>query len=74
MYNAAAVVYAAGVVIGLLVMRDRWSVRLLTAALWPVGVLAFVVVTVMLLAAAVYLWPVPLVITIAVVAALSLLF
>ena len=51
--------YLIGVAIGLAVMRDRWQPRLLTAALWPLGLVAFVVVTVLLVTAAAYLWPMP---------------
>lgn len=74
MFEVAAAVYLAGVIIGLLVMRDPWAVRVLTAALWPLGIVAFVVVTVILLLAAVYLWPVPMLITFAALAALWLAF
>ncbi len=65
MFEIAAAIYAVGVVIGLLVMRDRWAVRLVTAALWPLGLVAFAAVVVILLLAAVYLWPVPMLVTIA---------
>ena len=51
-------VYLAGVVIGLALMRDRWPSRLITALVWPVGPLAFVVVLALLLATATILWPV----------------
>ncbi len=52
-------IYLTGVAIGLAVMRDRWPERVITALAWPLGPAAFVVViTIMLLAAAV-LWPVP---------------
>jgi hypothetical protein len=50
-------------------MRDRWSVRLLTAALWPLGIVAFGVVVAILLLAAVYLWPIPAIVTLATAAA-----
>ena len=69
MYSAVGVIYAVGVLIGLAVMRDRWSVRLLTAALWPLGIVAFGVVVVVLLLAAVYLWPIPAIVTVATAAA-----
>jgi hypothetical protein len=52
-------VYIAGVIIGLAVMRDPCRTRLLTAALWPLGPAAFVLVLVILTLAAAYLWPVP---------------
>jgi hypothetical protein len=54
----AAAIYLAGVVVGLMVMRDRWAVRIGTALVWPIGVLSLLVVTVILLTAAMYLWPV----------------
>ena len=52
-------IYAAGVLIGVLVMRDRWPERIVTALLWPLGPLAFAVVVPILLVAAAILWPVP---------------
>jgi hypothetical protein len=66
--------YVAGVVIGMLVMRDPWPVRLGTAAVWPVGIASFAVVTVTLAAAALYLWPVLLLAFIPAIAVLWLLF
>ena len=60
-------VYVAGIVVGLLVMRDRWPARVATAVAWPLGVLAFAVVVVILVAASIYLWPIPLLATLAVV-------
>lgn len=57
MFNALAAIYFTGVAIGLIVMRDRWSERLITAALWPLGLLALLVVTVTLVGASAYLWP-----------------
>ena len=52
-------VYLAGVVIALMVMRDPWPARLAPALVWPLGPIAFVLVlTVMVLASAI-LWPVP---------------
>lgn len=53
------VVYLAGVLIGLTVMRDRWPVRLVTALAWPLGPLAFVVVIAMLTMTVAVLWPLP---------------
>jgi hypothetical protein len=52
-------IYLAGVLLGLMVMRDRWPSRLLTAMVWPLGPMAFVVVVSVLLLAAAALWPVP---------------
>jgi hypothetical protein len=52
------VVYLAGVAIGLLTMRDRWRSRLTVVLVWPLGPMAFVVVTTMLVLAAAVLWPV----------------
>ena len=74
MSEITAAIYLAGVVIGLVVMRDRWAVRLLTAALWPLGIVAFAVVVAILLVAAVYLWPIPMLVTIAAVIGLWLVF
>jgi hypothetical protein len=67
-------VYLAGLAIGLMVMRDPWTVRLGTAALWPLGLVTFGIVVVLLLFAAIYLWPVPVLTAIAVAAALWLAF
>lgn len=58
MFNALATIYVAGVIVGLLVMRDRWTERLVTAALWPLGVVALAVVTIILVTASMYLWPI----------------
>jgi len=49
--NAVLGVYLAGVVIGLWRTDDRWPRRVLLAALWPIGPLAFVLVLAILLAA-----------------------
>ena len=65
-------VYVVGVVIGLIVMRDRWSERIVTALAWPLGVLSFFVVVVIQLLAVVYLWPIPALATLAVAAAVWL--
>ena len=62
-------VYMLGVVIGLIVMRDSWPTRVVTAVAWPLGIVAFVVVFVILSAAAVYLWPIPMLATLALLAA-----
>ena len=67
-------VYLIGVAIGLAVMRDSWPSRLVTAALWPLGLVAFAAVFVVLLSAAVYLWPIPALVTAALVAAVFLAF
>ena len=56
-----ALVYLCGVIIGLMVMRDPWAVRLGTALAWPLGPLAFGVVSLILLLSAVMLWPVQMV-------------
>jgi hypothetical protein len=50
-------IYLSGVVIALAVMRDPWPVRVGTALVWPLGPIAFVVVTSILLVASVILWP-----------------
>lgn len=50
--------YVGGAVIALLVMRDRWLLRLVTALAWPLGPLAFIVVIALLYLASVVLWPV----------------
>lgn len=52
-------IYLTGAVIGLMVMRDGWASRLITALLWPLGPLAFVVVLTILLVVAAVLWPLP---------------
>jgi hypothetical protein len=64
-------VYAAGVVIGLSVMRDRWPTRTTTALLWPLGPAAFIVVITILLAASAFLWPIPVLTAAAIVAAMG---
>jgi hypothetical protein len=51
-------IYAAGIAIGLAVMRDPWPLRVGTAVAWPLGPLAFAIVVPILLIAAVILWPV----------------
>ena len=63
-------IYLAGVVVALGVMRDRWPARVGTALVWPLGPMAFVAVVMILLAASVYLWPVPVLAAISAVAAL----
>jgi hypothetical protein len=59
MVSAALVVYILGVLIGLLAMRDRFVTRLVTAALWPIGPLAGVLVVCGLLLVSFVLWPAP---------------
>jgi hypothetical protein len=49
--NVPLVIYLAGVLIGLWRTDARWPSRLLIAALWPIGPLAFVVTIAVLLAA-----------------------
>jgi hypothetical protein len=56
---AYLIVYLAGVVIGVAVMRDRWPSRLVVALCWPLGPVAFVLVIAILILAAAALWPVP---------------
>ena len=68
MFEAITAVYLIGLAIGLGVMRDPWPVRIVTAIAWPLGVLAFVVVLAILSSAAIYLWPVPVLATLAAVA------
>jgi hypothetical protein len=70
----ALAIYVAGVVIGMLVMRDPWPVRLGTAAVWPLGLVSFVVVAVTLVAASLYLWPILLLVFIPAVAVAWWLF
>jgi hypothetical protein len=67
-------IYLGGVAIGLAVMRDRWPERLVTAAAWPLGVLALAVVVVIQFAAALYLWPVPILVTLALLSAIWIAF
>jgi hypothetical protein len=50
--DIALVVYLVGVAIGLWRADAAWPTRLLLAALWPIGPLAFVIVVAILLAAA----------------------
>jgi hypothetical protein len=57
----ALMLYALGVAIGLLVMRDRFVTRLVTALLWPLGPIAGIAVVAGLLVVAAILWPVLLV-------------
>jgi hypothetical protein len=54
-----AATYVAGIAIGLIVMRDRWPERLVTAVAWPLGLLAFGVVVAIFVAATIFLWPIP---------------
>ena len=65
---ALAFIYIAGVLLGLAVMRDPWPSRIVTALAWPLGIVAFVVVLIVMSIAAIYLWPVPILATLAVLA------
>jgi hypothetical protein len=65
-------IYLVGVAIGLIVMRDRWPARIVAALAWPLGVVALAVVATILSIAAVYLWPVPILATLALAAAVWL--
>ena len=49
--------YLAGALVALVGTDDRWPTRLVLAALWPLGPLAFVTVVAVLLAVAAVLWP-----------------
>jgi hypothetical protein len=66
MFETLVAIYVTGIAIGMIVMRDRWPERLVTAIAWPLGPLAFAVVVATLVAASIYLWPVPVLATIAV--------
>lgn len=50
--NIVLAVYVAGVIVGLWRTDAAWPTRLILAALWPIGPLAFVVTIVVLVAAA----------------------
>jgi hypothetical protein len=63
----ALAVYLAGVAIGLVVMRDAWSIRVPTALVWPLGPIAFVIVVAIMLVTAAILWPIPILATAAVI-------
>jgi hypothetical protein len=65
---AVSAVYVAGIALGLLLMRDPWPSRIVTALAWPLGIVAFVVVLLIMSIAAIYLWPVPILATLAAVA------
>ena len=54
----AAIVYGAGVVIGLLAIDARPAARLGLALLWPLGPAAFVVTLAVLLAASLIAFPI----------------
>jgi hypothetical protein len=56
--QSALLVYVLGIVIGLTVMRDPWPARLVTALVWPLGPIAFVIVVAVMLVTAAILWPV----------------
>ena len=53
------ILYVVGVGVGLAVMSDSWPTRLAVALVWPLGPIAFAVVTTILVLAAVVLWPLP---------------
>ncbi len=74
MFEVIVAIYAAGVAIGLMVMRDPWPARFATALAWPLGLVAFVVVAVILTTAAIYLWPVPILVTLGAFAAIWLVW
>ena len=71
MSSVLAGIYVAGVVVGLLVMRDPLRLRLATALVWPLGPIAFVVVLAILLITSAALWPVTVLGTAAAIAALA---
>ncbi len=50
-------VYLAGMIAGLLVMYEPFPTRVLMAAIWPVGPLAFAVVVTILIATALVVFP-----------------
>jgi hypothetical protein len=52
-------IYLAGAIVGLAMMRDPWPSRLAVALVWPLGPIAFVAVIAILGASAAVLWPVP---------------
>ena len=56
--RVALLIYAAGVVAGLLLTDARPLPRVILALTWPIGPLAFVVVVAGLLTASLYLFPV----------------
>ena len=64
------IIYLAGVVVALAVMRDPWPARMTTALVWPLGPIAFVVVVAIQVAAAAYLWPIPVFAALGAIAAL----
>jgi hypothetical protein len=50
--------YLAGVAAGVILMRDPLPTRVLTALVWPLGPVAFVLVVSLLLVVAAIVWPV----------------
>lgn len=58
MLTIAAIVYAAGVLLGLIATQGGWATRLVLALLWPLGPLAFVVTVAGLLVVAGIAFPV----------------
>ena len=67
----ALIVYAIGAVIGILVGDDRPLPRIALAAMWPLGLIAFVVTLAVLIAASVIAFPI---VAAALVAALVILW
>jgi len=67
------IVYATGVVVGLLRTDARWPVRVGLAILWPVGPLAFVLTVSVLLVASVVAFPIVGAIILALALALAIL-
>lgn len=57
--SLALLVYGVGALAGLLLVRDRFVPRLVTALLWPLGPLTGAVVVCGLLLVSVVLWPMP---------------
>jgi hypothetical protein len=71
---AYLIIYLAGVVVGLAVMRDRWPARVVTALVWPLGPAAFLVVIVILAVMSAILWPLPVLAAAAIVGLFGWLF
>lgn len=57
--NLALSIYVLGVLIGTIVMRDRFVPRFVTALLWPIGPATGILVVCGLLLVSVILWPAP---------------
>jgi hypothetical protein len=56
--SLALIVYAIGAVIGILVGDERPAARIVLAALWPLGLIAFLVTLVALIAASAIAFPI----------------